>query len=91
MSRYILGYDTNDDSLRRRIRSRCRAYGGRQQYSLFVFDLSETDREKLIAELETVIDDASDALADVRLWSVQTETVISKTGRGDNQEPANVV
>jgi len=56
-----------------------------------VFDLSETDREKLIAELETVIDDASDALADVRLWSVQTETVISKTGRGDNQEPANVV
>lgn len=88
--RYVVAYDVSEDSLRRRVRTACRAYGGRQQYSLFEMYLHEHERAELIADLESVLNARSE-YASVKIYSVGPPDRDVTLGETSNEKPENVV
>lgn len=93
MSRYAIAYDVSDDRIRSRVRSVCRKYGARQQYSLFEVQLSNTERAEMADELEQVVSECDPGVARVRIYSVGPKTndidIPERTDSTD--EPANIV
>lgn len=88
--RYVVAYDVSDDRLRRRIRTACRAYGGRQQYSLFEMYLTEHERAELVADLESLLDERT-GYASVKMYSVGPAERDETLGETPPEEPDNVV
>lgn len=95
MSRYAIAYDVTDDRLRERIRSVCRKYGARQQYSLFEVQLSPTERAQMIEELREIAASADEGRIHVRVYSVGPRSkdvdIPEQGGEGTPDEPANIV
>jgi len=59
-TRYLLCYDVRDDARLRRTAKVAEAYGYRLQYSVFVCDLTETQRVRLERDLRGVLNLAVD-------------------------------
>ncbi|RLM53207.1 CRISPR-associated endonuclease Cas2 [Halobellus sp. Atlit-31R] len=88
--RYVVAYDITEDSLRRRIRAACRAYGGRRQYSLFEMYLSERERAELITDLTDLLAQR-DEYASVKVYSVGPPDRDATLGETPAENPENVV
>ncbi|AUV82907.1 CRISPR-associated endonuclease Cas2 [Salinigranum rubrum] len=52
---FVIVYDSDEDSARRKVRSAIRAFGGWKQYSVFECLLSETEQAELFARLDQVV------------------------------------
>ena len=87
---YVVAYDVSEDSLRRRVRTACRAYGGRRQYSLFEMYLSEYERAKLVVDLKELLSQRTD-YASVKIYSVGPSERDTMLGETPPEEPDNVV
>lgn len=59
-TRYLLCYDVRDDARLRRTAKVAEAYGYRLQYSVFLCDLTETQRVRLERDLRDVLNLAVD-------------------------------
>lgn len=93
MSRYVIAYDISSDTLRSNVRSVCRKYGARQQYSLFEVRLSETEKAKLIDELQQVVSAGESPRVHIRIYSVgkrDNDVDIPEPASSD-EKPANIV
>lgn len=88
--RYVVAYDVSEDSLRRRVRRACRAYGGRQQYSLFEMYLQKHERAELIADLKALLKERSD-YASVKIYSVGPPERDETLEETPTEVPENVV
>lgn len=88
--RYVVAYDVSEDDLRRRVRTACRAYGGRRQYSLFEMYLRDHERAELIADLEDLLDQRTD-YASVKIYSIGPPERDATLGETPIEEPDNVV
>ena len=88
--RHVVAYDVTEDSLRRRVRAACRAYGGRQQYSLFEMYLNPRERAELVSALTELLDQR-DEFASVKIYSVGPPERDTTLGDDPTGEPANVV
>ncbi|WP_208029806.1 CRISPR-associated endonuclease Cas2 [Rhabdothermincola sediminis] len=54
--RHLVAYDITDDGRRTRVFNTLNGYGRRMQYSVFVCDLSEQERIRMIWDLEDLIE-----------------------------------
>lgn len=88
--RYVVAYDVSEDDLRRRVRTACRAYGGRQQYSLFEMYLRDNERAELITDLEDLLAQRTDH-ASVKVYSVGPQDRDTTLGEASTEKPDNVV
>jgi CRISPR-associated endonuclease Cas2 len=88
--RYVVAYDVTSNRLRRRIRTICRAYGGRCQYSLFEMYLTEHERAELITKIGDTLS-GRDEFASVKIYSVGPATHDTTLGDDLATEPENVV
>ncbi len=93
MSRYAIAYDASADAVRRRIRSICRKYGARQQYSLFEVRLSPTERAKLVDELAQVVNGDDVEQVHIRIYSVgpKSDDIDIPEAAGADTEAENIV
>jgi len=93
MSRYAIAYDVTEDRVRERVRSVCRKYGARRQYSLYEVQLSPTDRARMVEELRSVVSSADDGKVRVRIYSVgpQSNDIDIPEQNHDDNKPENIV
>ena len=93
MSRYAIAYDISRDTLRSNVRSICRKYGARQQYSLFEVRLSETEKANLIDELQQTVSASEGDHVHIRIYSVgqRANDVDIPEQAGSDEKPANIV
>jgi len=59
----VIAYDIADNRRRRKVSEICRDYGARQQYSVFICDLSEENWKRFLLRLEKAIDPQLDSIA----------------------------
>ena len=59
----VIAYDIADNRRRRNVCDICRDYGARQQYSVFICDLSEENWNRFILRLKSAIDPELDSIA----------------------------
>jgi CRISPR-associated protein Cas2 len=69
--RYLLSYDVRDQRRLRQARQVANRFGSGVQYSVFVCDLSETERIRLMQELAQVVHHRLDSVLLVDLGPVQ--------------------
>lgn len=91
--RYAIAYDVSEDRTRSRVRSVCRKYGARQQYSLFEVRLSAVERAEMVDELRQVVNGCETGIARVRIYSVgpRENDINIPESADDDEEPANIV
>jgi CRISPR-associated protein Cas2 len=65
--RYLVAYDIADPKRWRQVYDVVRCYGDRMQYSVYLCDLDEVERIKLLSALRTVINHRLDRVAIVDL------------------------
>jgi CRISPR-associated protein Cas2 len=66
---FVIVYDSDDDSTRRKVRSAVRAFGGWKQYSVFECLLTETKEAELLAQLSDIVEN-SDGVTRVRCYKL---------------------
>lgn len=71
--RYLVAYDICDDGRLRRVHQSVKGFGRSLQYSVFVCDLSRTEKVQLRWELEELIDPGFDRVMFVDLGEAQAE------------------
>ncbi|MCB0165224.1 MAG: CRISPR-associated endonuclease Cas2 [Anaerolineae bacterium] len=81
----LISYDIPDDKRRNKIAKILEDYGERVQYSVFECDLSARHYQKLVKELQAVMDDAADSL---RLYPLCADCKTKVTALGQAQPPA---
>lgn len=72
-SHYVVVYDSDSDTSRRRVRSAIRAFGGWKQYSVFECVLTPTMYAELTDQLQEIIAD-SDGVTRIRFYKLSHGT-----------------
>lgn len=92
-SHYIVVYDSDSDTSRRRVRSAIRAFGGWKQYSVFECVLTPTMYAELTDQLEEIIAE-SDGVTRIRFYKLShgtddISTLPENDSAGDG--PSNII
>lgn len=66
---FVIVYDSDEDTTRRKVRSAIRAFGGWKQYSVFECLLTETKEAELFAQLNDIVAEA-DGVTRVRCYKL---------------------
>jgi CRISPR-associated protein Cas2 len=72
--RYLVAYDIRDDKRLRSIAVCAQAYGTRVQYSVFICDLSDTEKFAMRSDLESRMNQSEDSVMIVDLGSAGDST-----------------
>ena len=72
--RYVVAYDIRDDHRLRAVANCTEGYGDRIQYSVFVCDLSDTEKFAMRADLESRMNQSEDSVMIVDLGSASDST-----------------
>lgn len=81
--RYLVTYDVTDDKRRTRVFKTLKCYGHHVQYSVFVCDLSRTERLRLTGRLGLAINQSEDQVLFVDMGPAHLEAgeVVDSVGR----------
>ena len=71
----VISYDISDDKSRQRVAKILGNFGQRVQYSVFECDLSKDELNKLITQLENIINDSTDSIRYYRICKLCKDEV----------------